>query len=388
VNVIVGAGVAAVRAAEALREAGSSEPIVMVGSERELPYERPPLSKELLRGEMTIQQAHLHDVSFYRDNAIELVLGTTAKRLDLADRALDLDDGRRLPFRQLLIATGSTPRRLGVPGEELENVLSLRTAADALRLVNLFAGACRVVVIGAGLVGLEVAAVARAAGKVVTVLETAPQPMARLLPCEEVASAIAELHRDHGTVVRTSVTVTELRGTNRVEEVILATGERLPADVVVVAIGVVPATEWLVGSGLHLDDGVVVDAELRTEVPGVRAAGDVARSLHQAYGRHLRLEQYGSAHEQGVVAGRAMAGVRGSAEVLPGAGSEQLGVRMHVVGLTCDADRVVVRGSVERRSFVAFFLRKGAIFGAFVMGRPREVPAVRKLVASRARLDE
>jgi 3-phenylpropionate/trans-cinnamate dioxygenase ferredoxin reductase subunit len=386
-NVIVGAGLAAVRAAEALREAGSSEPIVMIGTERELPYERPPLSKELLRGETTVHQARFHDEGFYRAHEIELAFGSAARHLNLHDRTVELEGGREIPFRQLLIATGSSPRRLGVPGERLANVLSLRTAADALRLAAALDQASRVVVVGGGLIGLEVASVACARKKDVTVVEAARQPLARLLHGSDIGSAIADLHRDHGTVVRTSTRVTALLGTDRVEELVLSTGEQIAADLVLVAIGVVPAVEWLLGSGLRLDDGVLVDASLRTPVPGVFAAGDVARVHQPGMGRYVRSEQYGSAHEQGIVAGRAMAGIAGTATILPGAGSEQLGVRMQIIGEPSSADRVVVRGDLTRRTFAAFFLRNGAVRAAFVMGRPRDVPAIRTLVTSCSRVD-
>lgn len=387
-NVIVGAGLAAVRAAEALREKGSSEPIVMIGSENELPYEKPPLSKELLRGEITLEQARIHDEAFYREHQIEIVLGSAAKSLTVRDRILQLDGGRELPFRQLLIATGSTPRRLGVPGEHLANVLSLRTAADALRLAAELERARRVVVVGGGLIGLEVASVARAKGKEVTIIEASAQPLARLLHGSSIASTIADLHRDHGSIVRTSTCVTKLAGTDAVEGVVLSTGEEIAADLVLVAIGVTPAVEWLRGSGLGLDDGVLVDDGLRTDVPGIFAAGDVARVLDPSTGRRVRFEQYGSAHEQGIVAGRAMAGSPGSAVMVPGAGSEQFGVRIQVIGAPDDTDRVVVRGDLAKRSFVSFFLRDGAVHAAFAMGRPRDAPAVRKLVTSRARIDE
>jgi 3-phenylpropionate/trans-cinnamate dioxygenase ferredoxin reductase subunit len=188
--------------------------------------------------------------------------------------------------------------------------------------------------------------------------------------------------------VRTSTTVTELRGRGRVEEVVLSTGERIPADVVLVAIGVVPAIEWLMGSGVHLDDGVLTDASLQTSVPGIYAAGDAARAFQPELRRHVRFEQYASAHEQGLVAGRVMAGRKAVPVVTPGAGSEQFGVRMQIVGQAGAAERVLVRGSLEDRSFTAFFVAGGRVRGAFVMDRPRELPSVRKLVARRVRVDE
>lgn len=386
-HVIVGTGLAAVRVVEALRESGSSVPITMVGVERALPYDRPPLSKEFLRGETTLDDVRIHDESFFREHGVELVLGDAARNLHASSRSIELEDGRQLRFDKLLIATGAAPRRLSVPGSTLDGVMTLRTSADALRLKMELARAGRVVVIGGGLIGLEVAAVARSAGKDVTIIEADRQPLARLLHGDSIAAAIADLHRDHGTIVRTSSTVTELRGTGHVEEVVLSTGERIGADLVLVAIGVTPSIEWLIGSGIRLDDGVLTDASLETNVPGVFAAGDVARALQPDTGRHVRFEQYGSAHEQGIIAGRNLAGARAVPRVVPGAGSEQFGVRMQLVGHIADAERVVVRGSLERRSFSAFFLASDRIRGAFLMNRPRELPTARRLVAERAFAD-
>lgn len=386
--VIVGTGLAAVRAVEALRDSGSSAPIVMIGAERALPYDRPPLSKEFLRGETTLEDARIHDEDFFRDRDVELVLGRAAKRLHAATRTIELDHGSGITFERLLIATGATPRRLPVRGAELDGVMTLRTGADALRLKMELARAGSVVVVGGGLIGLEVASVARAAGKDVTIVEAARQPLARLLHGENVASAIADLHRSHGTVVRTSTTVRELRGAGRVEEVVLSSGERIPADLVLAAVGVSPATEWLVDSGIALDDGVLTNASLETNVPGIYAAGDVARAFQADLHRHVRFEQYGSAHEQGIVAGRGMAGVRAVPTITPGAGSEQFGVRMQVVGHAAAAERVLVRGSFTDRSFAAFFLVDERVHGAFLMNRPRDLPAARKLVIQRARVDE
>lgn len=387
-NVIVGAGLAAVRAASALRDAGSSAPIVMIGAENILAYERPPLSKEFLRGESRLEDACLHGAEFFRDHDIELELGARATAVDVVERTVSLASGRRLRFEQLLVASGASPRRLGIPGEHLDGVLVLRTAEDALLLRSELARAERVVVLGAGLIGLEVAAVAHHLGKHVTLVEAGRHPLARLVDDDQVGSAVARLHRAHGTTVLTSTTATMLRGAGRVEEVVLSTGGHIRADVVLVAIGVAPDTAWLQGSGIRVDDGVLTDAELRTNVPGIFAAGDVARAFRPPTGRCERFESYGAAHEQGLAAGRAMAGAPAAPVIVPGAGSEQFGVRMNIVGVARDADSVVLRGSVEEGSFIALFLAEQRVRGAFVMNRPRELPALRKLVADGARLDE
>ncbi|MBX3233571.1 MAG: FAD-dependent oxidoreductase [Labilithrix sp.] len=387
-NVIVGTGLAAVRAAEAMREVGSSEPIMMVGSELSLPYERPPLSKELLRGAMTPADALLHPEDYYAAHGIELVRGSAATGLDLRARSVQLANGQQLSFGRLLIATGATPRRLHVPGETLDGILYLRSLDDSVRLRAALDQAERVVVVGGGFIGLEVAAVARAAGRTVTLLEAGRQPLARLLHGAEVAGAIAKLHRDQGVDLRTETRVNAFLGGGRLEGVELSTGERLPADIALVAVGVVPTTDWLVGSGLRLDDGVLVDAELRTNHPAIFAAGDVARAFLRETGRHARFEQYGAAHEQGRAAGRAMAGLPSVPSITPGAGSEQFGVRMSVLGATDDHDRIVICPGNEDHAFAALFVRGPVVRGAFVMGRAKELPAVRQLVRRNAPLDE
>lgn len=361
---------------------------MMVGSELSLPYERPPLSKEFLRGATTPADALLHAEDYYAAHGLELVRGAAAVGLDLHSRSIDLANGRRLPFARLLIATGAAPRRLGVRGESLDGVLSLRTLDDSLRLRAALAHAERVVVVGAGLIGLEVAAIARSAGRTVTLVEAGRQPLSRLLHGADVGGAIAALHRDHGTDVRTDTRVAAFLGDAQLEAVQLSTGERLPADIAVVAVGIVPSTDWLIGSGLRLEDGIVVDAELRTNHPGVYAAGDVARAFQTETGRHERFEQYGAAHEQGRAAGRGMAGMPSAPSILPGAGSEQFGVRMSVVGSTDDHDQVVIRAGVGDYAFAALFVRRSVVHGAFVMGRAKELPAIRQLVRRHAPVDE
>ncbi len=387
-HVIIGTGLAAVRAVEAIRASGSSKPIIMIGAERVLPYDRPPLSKGVLRGDMTLAATRIHEESFFREQAVELVLGAPARHLRTQARVVELENGRELRFDNLLIATGAAPRMLLVPGGHLAGVMVLRTAADALRLKTELARIDRLVVVGGGLVGLEVAAVARVMGKAVTVIEAGSHLVSRLLHGQQVASAIADLHRDHGAFIRTNASVSRVLGAGRVEEVQLSSGDKIAADLVLVAIGIVPAVGWLRGSGISVDDGVVTDATLQTNVPGIFAAGDVARAFHPTHGRHLRFETYASAHEQGTVAGRGMAGQSATANVVPGAGSEQYGVRLQVIGTAAGADSVVVRGSLAERSFVAFFLVRGSVHGAFVMNRLRELPIIGRLVAQRARVDE
>lgn len=340
-----------------------------------------------MRGELAAEATRIHDAEFFRARGVDLVLGTAATALDTRARVLHLADGRRLPWDRLLVATGARPRHLPVPGAELAGVMTLRTVDDARALRDALTRAERITVIGAGFIGLEVAAVARALGKEVTLVEAGAQPLGRLLPAGDVARAVADLHRSRGTIVRTSSTVTAIRGRGRVEQVVLASGERIAADLVLVAIGVTPVTGWLEGSGVALDDGVLTDASLATNVPDVYAAGDVARVFDPRLGRHVRFEHYASAQEQGAVAGRVMAGLLASPTLLASAGSDQFGVRMQILGAPSAGTTVVVRGALESGSFAAFFLNRGRVRGAFLMGRTRDLPEARRWVKTGAAVD-
>lgn len=383
-HVIVGGGVAATRAAEAMRESGFEGEVVLVGAERALPYHRPPLSKDYLAGTTRRDDLFIQPSSFYSDSRIALELGSRAVSLDVTGRAIKLANGRHVGFDKLLIATGTQPVRLDVPGATLEGVFYLRTLEDSDTLGPALRGAGSVVVVGAGLIGLEVAAVARTAGKQVTVIESAPTPLRRLLGSSW-GQVIADLHRDKGVDVRLSSGVAALRGSSRVEEVVLTDGTTIAADVVVVGIGVRAQLDWLEGSGVEVGDGVLVDEFCQTSVPGIYAAGDVASTWSPSTKTRVRVEQYGHAQSQGTAAGRVMAGKRVPYEPLPAAGSEQFGVRLQVAGRVNDNLQVAVRGNVPSRSFTAFFLDEQSQLRAVIsVGRPKDMMTARKLLVAGA----
>lgn len=381
---IVGANLAGGRAAESLRERGFDGRIVLIGAEPDRPYERPPLSKPAFAmGELPDEKVFLRPAEYYAEHAIELRLGTRATGLDPRAGALQLDAGDALRYDQLLIATGTSVRRLSVPGVELAGVHYLRTIRDARRIGVELARAQRVVVIGAGFIGAEVAASARAMGREVTLLEMLPVPLARALG-EQLGAICGQIHRDHGTDLRLGVGIQALRGADRVEEVVLADGAAIRCDLVVIGVGVAPNVDWLAGSGVALDNGVVVNEQTETSRPGVYAAGDVANWYNPLLEQRLRVEHYDNAQNQGVHAAGAMLGAREPYAPVPYFWSDQYELVLQYVGHAHPGDRLVFRGDVAARSFVAFFLdAAGRVRAAFVVGRPRDMLPARRIIQSR-----
>jgi 3-phenylpropionate/trans-cinnamate dioxygenase ferredoxin reductase subunit len=379
-HVIIGAGLAGIRAAEAIRAAGDEGTITLVGAEQEPPYSRPPLSKEFLTGAMREPELLLRPLAFYSDQRIDLRLGARALSLDLPSRRVRLSTGELLAFDRLLIASGAEPRRLEVEGAGLEGVHCLRTYRDAAALAKALPEASRVVVVGAGLIGLELASAARQMKKEVVLVEAAPTALTRVLG-GGMGEVVLDMHREQGVRVLTSTTVHALRGHRRVEEVVLGDGTVLPADLVVVGVGVKPGVEWLEGSGVALKNGVLVDASTETNISGIFAAGDVANAWNPLFGMRLRLEQNGNAHAQGAVAGRAMAGGREAYAPIPSAASSQFGRRLQALGPIQGDEERVVRGRVDERTFTAFFLRDNRLTGAFALNRPRDILALRPVIA-------
>lgn len=386
-NVIIGAGLAAARAIESMRAAGYDGRIALVGDEPHLPYERPPLSKELLRGELSWGEALLHPQAFYDEQRVDVTLGDAAVALDVAARTLRLAGGASLRYERLLIATGSRPVPLRVEGASLADVLTLRGLDDARRLRERLLAARSVAIVGAGLVGLEVASVARSLGRRVVVIERGPQPLMRVLGGHPLADAVLRLHVDHGVEFRTGVTVEQVLGARHVEGVRLSSGERVEADLVLAAVGVRPASEWLAGTPVAAEDGVLVDEHGETGVPNVYAAGDVAR-VRLRDGSTTRLESYGHAHAQGVAVGRSMAGVPSPYAPFLAVSSEQFGARVQALGRISGRERAIVRGDLAGRAFMAFLTDAGRVTGAFAMNRPRDVPLARRLIQSGAAVDE
>ena len=375
--VIAGGGLAGQRCAETLRARGYDGPVRMVCEEPLPPYDRPPLSKELLSGEMPAQALPLRPPSWYTDHEVDLLLGTRATGLDPAARRLELDGAPALRYERLLIATGATPRTLPLL-EGYGNAGPLRTYADARRLEHVMRPGARLAVVGAGFVGLEAAATARARGAEVTVIEAAPAPLAAVLGIR-VGLWFAELHRAEGVEVLLSARVVAARGRARLRELILAGGRRIPCDHVLVGVGVDPATAWLAGSGLD-PGGVPVDASGRTIAEGVYAAGDAARPYDAALGRHVRTEHWEAAARQGAAAARAMLSLDPAPLTPASFWSDQFGLRIQYVGHAGEADRVVIDGDPQARDFQVEFTRAGATVAVMLAGRPRALPEARRRV--------
>ncbi|HLK76151.1 MAG TPA: FAD-dependent oxidoreductase [Streptosporangiaceae bacterium] len=362
-HVIVGASLAGAKAAETLREQGFSGPIVLIGDEDERPYERPPLSKDYLLGKAERETIYVHRPTWYADHGVDLRLGALVSGVDPAAREVVLADSSRIGYAKLLLATGSAPRRLPLAGADAEGVLYLRKVADSDRIRAALQTATRVVVIGAGWIGLETAAAARSAGAEVTVLEAAELPLLRVLG-REVAQVFADLHREHGADLRFGVQVAEITGTaGRADGVRLADGTHVPADAIVVGIGITPNSQLAEAAGLEVGNGIVVDAGLRSSDPDIYAAGDVANAYHPLLGRHVRVEHWANALHQPQAAARAMLGQDVAYDLVPYFYTDQYDLGMEYAGYVEPGgyDQVVFRGDREGREFVAFWLRDGRV---------------------------
>lgn len=381
VFVIVGASLAGGRAAEALRAQGFGGRVILVGEEAERPYDRPPLSKEYLQGKCPKERLYLRPASFYEEQGIEQWYGRRATALDAPQHLLTLDDGSTIRYDKLLIATGGSPRRLNLPGGDLEGIHYLRTLEDSQRLRQEVESAHRAVVVGAGFIGSEVAASCRQRGLEVTILEALPAPLSRALG-DEVGRMVGAIHGDHGVALRCGVTITGFRGRQRVEGVELADGEVLPCDFVAVGIGIVPRVEFLEGSGVPLENGVVVDDRCASVTEGVYAAGDVANWWHPTLNCRLRVEHWDNAQNQGTHAAGAMLGKAEPYAPVPFFWSDQYDLNIQYVGHGSPMHEIVVRGNPEERSFSVFFLDGGRVRAALTMNRPRDLAAARRLIPS------
>ena len=363
--VLVGGGLAGARAATTLREEGHDGPITLIGAEPHAPYERPPLSKDYLIGKAGRDSVFVHPESWYAENDVDLRRSTRVTALDRSAGEVVLDDGGRLPYDSLLLAPGAVPRPLPVPGAEQAQPYYLRTLDDSDRLRAAFVPGARVVVIGAGWIGMETAAAARTAGADVVVLEYEQLPLLRVLGVE-MAEVFADLHTDHGVDLRCGARINGVRpeaGRAGAGPVLLADGSGIDADVIVVGVGVTPDVELARSAGLEVDDGVVVDERLRTADSRIFAAGDVANAFHPLFGRRIRVEHWANALNQGPVAARAMLGQDVRYDRLPYFYSDQYDLGMEYTGYVIPGgyDRVVVRGDVGRREFIAFWLAGGRV---------------------------
>ncbi|MFF7636112.1 NAD(P)/FAD-dependent oxidoreductase [Kitasatospora sp. NPDC008050] len=388
-HVIVGAGLAGARAAGTLREEGYRGPLVLVGEESELPYERPPLSKGYLLGKDPREAVFVHPEEWYPEQRIELRLGTAVTGLDLAAHRLTLADGSELDYAKLLLTTGASPRRLPVPGADLAGVHYLRRLAESDQLRALFRTAKQIAVIGAGWIGLEVTAAARAAGVGVTVLESLELPLLRVLG-REAAEVFADLHREHGVDLRFNAKVAELVGTGgTVTGVRLADGTLVPAEAVVIGIGIAPNTALAEAAGLTVTDGIATDQSLRTSDPDVFAAGDVANARHPLFDRRIRLEHWANAMHQPRAAARAMLGQEVSFDRIPYFFTDQYDLGMEYTGHVEPGgyDRVVFRGDLPGREFIAFWLAGERVLAGMNVNVWDVTDPIRELVRSRRPVD-
>jgi NADPH-dependent 2,4-dienoyl-CoA reductase/sulfur reductase-like enzyme len=360
--VIAGAGLAGAKAAETLREDGFDGRIVLLGAEHVRPYERPPLSKDYLRGEAGHEKVFVHDEGFYDAHAIELRTGEAVASIDTAGGAVVLADRERLPYDRLLLATGTRPRRLTLPGAKLDGVCELRTLADSDALRERLRAARRVAIVGGGWIGCEVAASARSMGVDVTLLEPLELPLQRVLG-PQLGAFYRDLHAGHGVrlLLGEGVAAFEGKPGGAVSAVRTAGGTRIPCDFAVVGVGVIARDEIADRAGIETADGILVDECLATSAPGVFAAGDVARAHHPLLGRSVRVEHWANALHQGAAAARNMLGAGVAYERLPYFFSDQYDVGMEYTGHAAEWDDVVIRGDLGAREFIAFWLRDGRV---------------------------
>jgi 3-phenylpropionate/trans-cinnamate dioxygenase ferredoxin reductase subunit len=385
-HVIVGAGLAGAKAAEALREEGFEGPMILIGQEPEPPYERPPLSKDYLRGESPRESAYVHPGGFYAEQGIELRTSTTVERIDPAERELALADGERVRYDRLLLATGAEPRRLSLPGADLDGIHYLRDLHDADRLAARLRAGARAVVIGGGWIGAEVAASARTKGVEVTIVEQAKVPLERVLG-PELGQIYADIHRQHGVTVVTEATLEAFEGSTAVERVRLADGNTIEADFVVVGVGVTPRTQLADQAGATIDNGVLVTEALETGVPGIYATGDVANAFHPFYGHPLRVEHWANALHQPATAAKAMLGKPASFDRLPYFFSDQYEVGMEYTGYATSWDEVVFRGDPAGGEFIAFWVEHGRVIAGMNVNVWDVVDPIQALIRSRLPVD-
>lgn len=379
---IAGGGLAAQRCCETLLKDGYDRPISIACGEPRAPYDRPPLSKAVLAGRITVADIAFRPADWYAEQGVELLLGRRATSLDVAAHEVTLDDGTTATYEQLLVATGSEPRRLEL-FEGRPNVHYMRTADDALRLHATLRSGTRLLIIGAGFIGQEVAATARAMGATVTMLEALPSPLGSLFG-DEIGGWFAAMHREEGVDLRCSTTAADIIAADdgRVSAVVTGEGHDIGCDEIVVGVGVVPADAWLYGTGLggaHV--GVEVDQAGRTSAPDVYAAGDVARAFDPRVGAHVRTEHWEAAARLGAAAARAMLGLDVPLAPLASFWSDQYSVRVQYLGYAGEADAMSIDGDPACRDFTVLWTRDGRPVAALLVGRPRAMPAARRAIS-------
>ncbi len=387
--VIVGAGHAGGELAAALRMEGCTAPISLVGDEDHLPYQRPPLSKAFLSGQVAVESLYLRPAATYEKQRIELLGGCRVGAIDRGTRHVALTDGRRIPYRKLALTTGGRARRLppaiAATAEGCGNLHYLRSIQDVRRIQAQFEPGFRLVIVGGGYIGLEVAAVGLKRGLHVTVLEAMPRVLARVT-APELSTFYERVHREAGVDIRTNATVTgfEPDASGDAVSAVLTSVGRVAADLVIVGIGLQPNVELAQAAGLEVSDGIVVDEFTVTSDPDIVAAGDCTNHPNIALGRRVRLESVPNAVEQARTAAAVLAGKPRSYEAVPWFWSDQYDLKLQMVGLSAGYDELVLRGSTAGRSFAAFYLREGQLIAADAVSRPQEFMIAKRLVAARA----
>lgn len=378
--VIIGAGHAGGRAAEALHTAGHRGAITLLGEENHRPYERPPLSKELLAGKMPIEKIYLHAPEYYAQSGITLRLGATAVEIDRTAQRVRLADGSQIAYDALLLTTGARARRLTIPGGDDSRVFYLRDVEDSLRLRERLTAGMKLAVIGAGFIGLEVAATAVTQGAEVTVLELAPQVLGRVLPAA-VAEVVAARHRRNGAQIITGVAVMAIEPADDGLRLRLGDGKTITADIVAIGVGAVPNTELAAAAGLAVDNGIVVDEFGRSSDPAIFAAGDVTRHFNPLLGRALRLEAWQNAQNQGIAIAKVMAGAAEPFAEVPWFWTDQYDMNLQMAGAVAAWDEPVWRGMASDPGFTVFQLAAGVPVAAITVNNARDMRFARLLIA-------
>jgi 3-phenylpropionate/trans-cinnamate dioxygenase ferredoxin reductase subunit len=384
--VIVGASLTGGGAAATLRQEGFDGRVVLIGAESQPPYERPPLSKDYLRGESSFQSTLVQPPDFYGENGIETRFGVRATRVDAAKKVVELGDGESVAYDKLLIATGGRNRRFSIPGLDLEGVHDLRTVADCERIRAEIAPGRKAVVVGMGFIGSEVAASLRQLGVDVVVVDRNKVPLRRVLG-EDVGQVIEGVHRDHGATLIFDDTVAGFEGADRVERVTTQGGRRIECDFVVVGLGIEPVTELLADTGAQIDNGIVVDEYCRTGVEEIYAAGDAANYYHPVFERRIRVEHWQNALNQGPAAVRSMLGKGEPYDEMPWFWSDQYDLNLQYAGFHTEWDEFVVRGSMEERNFVAFYRKDGRVLAAVAANRGRDLRRSMRLIKAQRPVD-
>jgi 3-phenylpropionate/trans-cinnamate dioxygenase ferredoxin reductase subunit len=384
--VIVGASLTGGTAAATLRQDGFEGDVILIGAEPHLPYERPPLSKQYLRGEVPFEKALVRPRTFYDDNAIDTRFGDAATHVDPAERKVELASGRSVRYDKLLIATGVRNRRPPIPGLHLQNVFDLRSVNDADALRSQIVSGRKAAVIGMGFIGCEVAASLRQQGVEVVCIDPSPAPLFRVLG-DQLGQVMSTIHRDHGVETVFEDIVTRFEGDRRVERVITKRGQRVDCDFAVVGVGVEPVVDFLAESGVEISNGILVDEYCRTNVQEIYAAGDVANHYHPVFQKRMRVEHWQNAMQQGASAARSMIGKGKPYDPVHWFWSDQYDVNLQYAGFQRKWDLVVVRGNLDARDFIAFYLSQGQIDAVVALNRGKDVRRVMPLIKARTAVD-